>query len=142
MQGDEIGLRQHVVERTEFKADYFLLIRRQAVGSAIKHAHVEATGAPRRRLADTPLAANQPDCLAGDIAAQQIGRLGTRENTAAHQRGALHQPPRNGKQQRKGDVGGRIGDHRRHDRHRYAEPGRRFNIDPVGCDRLRGNGAH
>ena len=137
VQRDEIGFLQQLVERHEGEPRFALLALRLAARRPVEHAHAEAVGAARHRLADQPAAADQPDGLAPHERAEQMARLPAGEFSRAHQPVALHHAPRHRDHQPEIEVGGRLGGDRRHHGDRNAPRGRLGDVDVRRRDRLR-----
>ena len=140
MQRDEIGFRQQLGRA----ARYSIAIRCSASGlrrgRPIDDPHAEAARTPRRRLADAA-GRDQADGLAVNEAAGEMVRLRAGKAAGAHRAVALDHPPRHRDHQADMQVGDRLRHDRRHHGDDDAALGRLRDVDIVGRDRHRGDGA-
>ena len=126
VQGDDVGLAEHSVERREFGADFGGGFRAQE-GIVGEHPHPEGPGTPRHFTAH-PAGADQPQGLPVEFGAAEAGpvplpclhRL-VRRRHLAHQR----------QQQRAGQLGRRDGVAGGRVHHRHALLGRGLDVDGV-----------
>lgn len=130
--GKEVAMRQHLMERREVCGALFKL-RRQTPGLMVEHGHIETPSPPRDCTAD-PAQPKDSETLAAETNTKQIALAKATAPALAHDAVILASAPGGAKQHHEGKVGGTVGKHTRRVRHNQAVCFGRRDIDVVVTD--------
>jgi len=128
MDGENVGLRQQLVER------------HSAAARVEQHAHPESLRAPRHRASDAAITEDAQGALP-QVAPEEHGRRPAAELARPHHPLAFAHAPREREDQRPGQIGRRVGEHVRGIGHPDAAGGAGRDVDVVVSDSVIGDDA-